>query len=130
MTGGTPYASARTDSLVIRAIGRGDLPMSIDHDAIPQYGKGVLRKCWSQEPTRRPLMKWCLETLYGDRTSKFEKFCTIGFASVPGEYRRLGNGWHAILNPESDSQKFLWEFLSPNRSLASSLVSLSVPQPV
>lgn len=63
MTGRIPYAAARTDSLVIRAIVAGNLPAPIEEIAGPEVGREVLTKCWSFDAKSRPTLKWCAEGL-------------------------------------------------------------------
>lgn len=61
--GPIPYYTARTESLVIRAIGRGDLPGPTKDLSIPYYAKKLVAECWSAEAGRRPPMARCLEVL-------------------------------------------------------------------
>lgn len=98
MAGRTPYSAARTDSLIIRAIARGDLPAPVTDLAIPDYGKELLGKCWSPDPILRPTAGLCVEVLSRRPASLFEACCYVSVDDIPSDYKTEGDGWHAIHN--------------------------------
>lgn len=126
VTGDMPYSSARTESLVIRAIGRGELPAEVKKLSIPSYAKKLLARCWSVKAELRPTMTWCSTVLAAQTTNLaplFESYCNGDFGDFPSDFKVEGDAWHAIRNPAVPTV-YDCEFLPTSHHLLPSCVAL------
>lgn len=77
------------------------LPASAEDPMIPDFGREVLGKCWSHDPTVRPTMTWCSEVLAWKTTSLFKEYQRDDWGHIPPEYETRCNGLKIVFNPDS-----------------------------
>ncbi|KAG8935492.1 Negative regulator of mitotic exit [Tulasnella sp. 408] len=88
MTGKLPYANFNSDMGVIKAIWEGVTPAPEDYPELPASEPlwGVMRECWDEDPSKRPVMQDLVKTMSENRWKlllKLLKFKRKSSSSTP-----------------------------------------------
>lgn len=103
MTGLIPYATYPERGPILLAIASDKPPADLANLSVPHFVTAVLERCWRKLADSRPTVAWCSKVLSLRSTALFKPLCLESFDAAPSEFKAMGDGWHALFNPETET---------------------------